>query len=97
MDRKDELKRERDLERGAAPDERTGDVLGLSGGPIAKTSDDPSTEYDPEAVAHRRARMHDAADELVAERTAERTPERTSGATGVDMGAGGTGTDVSGD
>jgi hypothetical protein len=91
MDRKDEFySDDRDVERGALPAERTGDVLGLGGGPIAKSPDDPSTEYDPESVARRRSRMHDSADEVVS----DRTPERTSGATGVDMGAGGTGTDI---
>jgi len=90
MDRKDEFDRDgRDVERGAAPDERTGDVLGL-GGPIAKSPDDPSTEYDPESVARRRSRMHDGADEIVT----DRTPGRTAGATGIDMGAGGSGTDI---
>jgi hypothetical protein len=34
--------------------------------------------------------MHDAPDELAT----DRTPERTAGATGIDMGAGGTGTDI---
>ena len=44
MDRKDEFTRDdRDVERGAA-DERTGDILGLGSGPIAKGPDDPSTQ-----------------------------------------------------
>ena len=91
MDRKDEFYRDdRDVERGSVPEERTGDVLGLGGGPIAKGPDDPSTDYDPESVARRRTRMHDSADELVT----DRSPERTPGVTGVDMGSGGTGTDI---
>ena len=90
MDRKDEFTRDdRDVERGAA-DERTGDILGLGGGPIVKGPDDPSTQYDPESVARRRSRMHDASDELAT----DRTPDRTAGATGIDMGSGGTGTDI---
>jgi hypothetical protein len=93
MDRKDEFDRsERDVERSAPAEERTGDILGLGSGPIAKAADDPATEYDPEAVARRRGRMSDSADGLVS----DRAPERSSGATGVDMGAGGTGTDISG-
>lgn len=90
MDRKDEFTRDdRDVERGAA-DERTGDILGLGSGPIAKGPDDPSTQYNPESVARRRSRMHDASDELAT----DRTPDRTSGATSIDMGSGGTGTDI---
>jgi len=91
MDRKDEFTRDdRDVERGAVPEERTGDILGLGSGPIAKGPDDPSTEYDPESVARRRSRMHESPDELAS----DRTPDRTAGATGADMGGGNTGTDI---
>ena len=91
MDRKDEFSPDdRDVERGAIPEERTGDILGLGSGPIAKGPDDPSADYDPESVSRRRTRMYDSADELVS----DRTPERSAGATGADMGAGGSGTDV---
>ena len=91
MDRTDEFARDdRDVERGAAPEERTGDILGLGSGPIAKGPDDPSTEYDPESVARRRTRMHESPDELAT----DRTPGRTAGATGADMGGGGFGTDI---
>ena len=91
MDRKDEFTRDdRDVERGAVPEERTGDILGLGSGPIAKGPDDPSTEYDPESVARRRSRMHESPDELAS----HRTPDRTAGATGADMGGGNTGTDI---
>src|SRR4051812_32964488 len=75
MDRKDEFTRDRDVERGAAADERTGDILGLGSGPIAKGPDDLSTEYDPESVARRRSRMHESPDELAT----DRTPDRTTG------------------
>ena len=92
MDRNDEFAREdRDVESGAVPEQRTGDILGLGSGPIAKGTDDPSTEYDPESVTHRRGRMLESADELVT----DRTPERTSGVTSVDMGGSGSGTDIS--
>jgi hypothetical protein len=57
---------------------------------VPKSPSDPSTDYDPEAVSHRRGRMRGAADETAS----SQTPERTAGATGIDMGAGGTGTDV---
>jgi hypothetical protein len=57
---------------------------------VPKSPGDPSTDYDPEAVSRRRERMRGADDDGVA----GQTPERTAGATGIDMGAGGTGTDV---
>jgi hypothetical protein len=69
---------------------RAGDVLGLGdvvGGsePLAHAS------QDPEEVRKRRARMEEGADDLTPASTD--TP-RGSGATGIDMGAGGQGTDV---
>ena len=94
MDRSDEYDREeRDVERSSSREERAGDVLGLGGGPVPKSPGDPSADHDPEAVSHRRERMRGAGDEGVS----SRTPDRTAGATGIDMGAGGTGTDVSSD
>jgi hypothetical protein len=95
MDRSDEIKRNvSDVESGvvtSTDDERTGDVLGLSGAPVPKLPGDPSAESDPESVAQRRARMRSGEDEGVASTGAD----RSSGATGIDMGAGGTGTGVS--
>ena len=81
-----------DVERQSGREERTGDILGLGSGPVPKSADDPSTEYDPESVAKRRDRLRSSGDEGVSGGT-----DRSSGATGVDMGAGGTGTDLSGD
>jgi hypothetical protein len=86
MDRRDEF--DRDL----GDVERTGDILGLGGAPVPKSPDDPSAEQDPEAVAKRRKRVRTGDDEGVS----GRAPERTTGATAIDLGAGGTGTDVSG-
>jgi hypothetical protein len=68
---------------------RQGDVLGLGGSAVPKTPGDPSTEFDDESRARRHARA--AAEEDLGSDT-DRT--RTPGATGIDMGAGGTGTDV---
>ena len=71
------------------------DILGL-GGPDANeknlesttTADSPLTEEE----ARRRRRMSDGADELTSRSgTAYR---RSDGASGVDMGAGGEGTDI---
>jgi hypothetical protein len=83
MDRSDEYDRE----------ERTGDILGLGAGPVPKSPGDPSTEPDPESAGKRRERVRSTDDEG----PNRRTPQPTPGATGIDMGAGGTGTDVSGE
>lgn len=73
-----------------------GDILGL-GGPI-RNDDDLSTDVQPATVvddeqAKRRRRMSEGADEVTPTAT-ETTPSRSSGATGIDMGAGGHGTDI---
>ena len=68
---------------------RQGDVLGLGGSAVPKTPGDPSTEFDDESRAQRHARATGDGD-LVTDTNRTRTP----GATGIDMGAGGTGTDV---
>ena len=58
MDRTDEYNRdERDVEHVKGRDERSGDVLGLGGGPVPRAPGDPSAEHDPEAVAKRRDRV----------------------------------------
>ena len=68
---------------------RQSDVLGLGGGAAPKEPGDPSTEFDDASRARRRDRAS-GEDDLVRESDTTRTP----GATGIDMGAGGTGTDV---
>lgn len=88
MDRPDEVRRD-----DAATDERVGregDVLGIGGTVVPKAPGDPTTEHDPESVRKR----HDRAmgDEVV-----RRPADDQHGATGIDMGAGGHGTDVSSD
>jgi len=97
MDRYDEKKPGRDPQTIRRDDERDdmreGDVLGLSGTEVPKAPGDPSTEYDEHSVAQRRERAAHAGDSGVADRTEQ---ERSKGATGIDMGAGGTGTDISG-
>jgi hypothetical protein len=75
-------------------DKITSGILGLGGAAVPKAPGDPTTEYDAEAVAQRRARMHQG--EAEAEEAREDTDEQGSGATGIDMGSGGHGTDVSG-
>ena len=86
MDRDDDSKRVRSTEDEPL---REGDVLGLGGSTVPKTAADPVTEYDEASVARRRARVA-SQDEV----TAGTDLPRSSGATGIDMGAGGSGTDI---
>ena len=66
-------------------------ILGLGGAPVPKEPGDPTTEYDEQSEARRRARMRGETEVEPAE-----DPDRQrSGATGIDMGAGGQGTHVS--
>lgn len=82
MDRSDERK-----------DNRSGDVLGLGGTPPRK-SDDRTRAYSTEEEAQRRRRMNEGADELAPGASDTTNARRGAGATGIDMGAGGEGTDV---
>jgi hypothetical protein len=93
MDRHDERKHVHDDRDEDQVPERTGDVLGLGGAPVPKSPGDPTTEFDEESRAKRHAR---ATGENEPSATAG-TPQRSKGATGIDMGSGGSGTDVSGD
>jgi hypothetical protein len=75
---------------------RVGDVLGLGGAPSSSPTspqnDDRMIGMDRSDEAHRRHhRMSEGADELTPEPSA---PHRSSGATGIDMGSGGEGTDL---
>jgi hypothetical protein len=68
-----------------------GDILGLSGSPIPDHGE-AIRNLDREEEVHRRhRRMSEGADELTPEPS---TPQRSSGATGIDMGSGGEGTDI---
>jgi hypothetical protein len=93
MDRPDERKPvHSDKAEGRDEPEREGDILGLGGAAVPKAPDDPTTEYDEESIARRRERA-------TGEDERRKKPGALSGskgATGVDMGSGGTGTDVSG-
>jgi hypothetical protein len=90
MDRVDE-------KRTDAADEacREGDVLGLGGSVVPKMPGDPSTSNDPDSVRQRRERAR-AEDEHSGIRPDD-PYKQSSGAAGIDMGAGGRGTDISGD
>lgn len=92
MDRSDELRKNRPADAATDSDDptaRDGDVLGLGGAPVPKAPGDPTTEYDEQSVAQRRNRA-------LGEEEVRRPSDDQHGATGIDMGSGGHGTDVSG-
>jgi hypothetical protein len=91
MDRSDERKPDRTDEDETPA--REGDVLGLGGAAVPKAPGDPTTAHDPHSVAQRRARAREGE----VEGTTARADTDKRGATGIDMGAGGQGTDVSGE
>lgn len=74
---------------------RDSDILGLSDVTPEKNleqTDNPSYTTSPSSERdRRRRRMSEGADELTPESPA---PARTPGATGIDMGSGGEGTDI---
>jgi hypothetical protein len=92
MDRYDERKDERDTDE-VSSSSRSNDILGLSGSPVPKMPGDPSASDDPESVRRRRERAMESEESL----SHEDADRQRSGATGIDMGAGGQGTHVSGE
>jgi hypothetical protein len=82
MDRSDERK-----------DTRTGDVLGLGSSGGTDTVEPPAHASD-EDQQRRRERMSEGVDDMESRDTESGSLHRGAGATGVDMGAGGEGTDV---
>ena len=91
MDRYDERKRVNDNDEESSSVDST-EILGLGGSPVPKMPGDPSASNDPESVRRRRERARET------EESVNRRDEGDKhGATGIDMGAGGTGTDLSGD
>ena len=93
MDRPDEKKDVNDTEEV----DREGDVLGLGGSSVPKTPDDPTVSNDPESARKRRIRARESAAEDAEDRRDDDPFRQSKGATGIDMGAGGRGTDVSGE
>lgn len=73
-----------------ARDTRNGDVLGL--GNVAPAPGAPHTHETDEA--RRRRRMREGADSMTGAEGAVDTSDHGPGATGVDMGSGGDGTDI---
>jgi hypothetical protein len=72
--------------------DRVGDVLGLGNTPASPIIGSGSIAGESDQ-ARRQHRMNEGADELTPTATTT-TPPRTSGATGIDMGSGGEGTDL---
>ena len=72
-------------------DKITSGILGLGGAEVPKAPGDPTAEDTEEARAQRRARMRQGEADA---RTRETPDTQGPGATGIDMGAGGTGTDI---
>ena len=70
--------------------DRVGDVLGLGNTPVAPAAGADTVARESEE-ARRHHRMNEGADEVTPSATA---PRRGSGATGIDMGSGGEGTDL---
>jgi hypothetical protein len=89
MDRYDELKDNRSVDDSHTDERATVDsgILGLGGSPVPKAPGDPTTEYDEESVHQRRARA-------LGDDEVRRPSDDQHGATGIDMGAGGHGTDI---
>jgi hypothetical protein len=89
MLREEDMPRESDRLRDEDMPKREGDILGLGGAVVPKSSTDQTTEYDEESIARRRARSTG-----MDERAGTREISRSKGATGIDMGSGGEGTDL---
>ncbi len=89
MDRYDEKKEASDADEVAT---RDGDVLGLGGSAVPKMPGDPSASDDPESVRRGRERAMGVEEDPRVER--EDPYQQGKGATGIDMGAGGRGTDM---
>jgi hypothetical protein len=90
MDRHDEKRLDNDTDETPSR-AQSGDVLGLGGSPVPKMPGDPSASSDPESARRRRERaMED--DAPVSHEDGDR---QRSGATGIDMGYGGQGTNIS--
>ena len=68
-----------------------GDVLGLGDTPVPPAQDAATGMHHEDEAHRRRHRMSEGADELTPSPSA---PHRTSGATSIDMGSGGEGTDL---
>ena len=69
---------------------REGDILGLGGVVPPKRSNEPSTSFEKDVTRNSESTREEDEDM----RQGDTAYKRSSGATGIDMGAGGSGTDV---
>ena len=74
-----------------ARDKRQGDILGLGG---VTGGDHTANSLGTEDEERRRRRMREGADDMVTGTTGTDVTPQRSGATGIDMGSGGEGTDL---
>jgi len=81
-----ETKRDRDDDEPV----RQGDILGLGGALPPKSSNEPSTSFEKDVTRNSESVRDDDEDMREDDTAYKRHP----GATGIDMGAGGSGTDV---
>ena len=72
---------------------RAGDVLGLGNAGASVTNHDSTWSDETDEAGRRRKRMSEGADELTPD-TAGEAHQGGRGATGIDMGASGEGTDL---
>jgi hypothetical protein len=84
----DDHKKNRDADNEPV---RQGDILGLGGAPVPKTPGEASRSSERERERGFDSTREDEEDERTRHENAYR---RSSGATSVDMGSGGSGTDV---
>ncbi|MEN3336503.1 MAG: hypothetical protein V7647_179 [Acidobacteriota bacterium] len=89
MPRHSDVVRDVNAEDESDMPKRQGDILGLGGSVVPKSSDDPSARDDAESTMHRRTRSLD-----IDEPASGTDMPRTKGVTGIDMGSGGSGTDL---
>jgi hypothetical protein len=77
-------------DRNDAEPVREGDILGLGGAVVPKRSDEPGTSFEKDVTRNSES-IRDEDEDM---REGDTAYKRSSGATGIDMGAGGSGTDV---
>ena len=78
----------------AREDKRQGDILGLGGVTGSDHTVNSLGREEKEEDERRRRRMREGANDMVAGTTATDATPRGAGATSIDMGSGGEGTDI---
>jgi hypothetical protein len=81
---------QKNRDRSDAEPKREGDILGLGGATVPSRSNDPSTSFEQDVTRNSES-VRDEDEDM---REGDTAYKRSPGATGIDMGAGGSGTDV---